>query len=140
MAFGANELYTTGTGSGSSPRAWATAVGQKALAAGSGTIARLTPMALNTSTHFWTPFQSGGLNGVGTIGGFLWPNDAVLDAANQTLGVIMLRGEIHIDDIPIIAGYTLAQLKTAINASSLRQKGILIRGWIPVLGTDDGQI
>lgn len=140
MAYASGELFKTGTGPGATLRAMSTLQVERSFAAGSGVLAALTPVALNTSTHFWVPFASGGANGTGTIGGFVWPDAITLDAANQVLGCVMFRGEIHIDDIPIISGYTLAQLKTAINASSLRTKGLIIRGIVPVLGTDDNQV
>lgn len=130
MAFSANQQFTSGTGKGSGIRVFSEVTQPKSFASGSLTLAVGTPVAFNTSTNLWSIFQSGGSNGTGTIQGFVWPDAIVLDASNEVLGQVMLGGRIHLDDIPIVTGYTLAQLKTAIIASLLRSKQIIIEGMI----------
>jgi hypothetical protein len=130
MAQAANQQFNSAAGAGSGPRCFATVVQPKTFASGSLTLAKLTPVAYNTSTGFFQIFASGGSNGTGTIDGFVWPDQIVLDGSNEVTGQVMLAGRIHLDDIPIVSGYTLAQLKTALLASIVRNKGIIIEGMV----------
>lgn len=130
MAYTANEQFQSANGKGSALRCFPGYDGSiqpKTFASGSGTLAALTPVAFNTSTSKWVPYASGGANGTGTISGFVWPDAVVLDGTNDVLGNVILGGRIHLDDIPIISGYTLAQLKTSL-LSDARSRGFIIEG------------
>jgi len=128
MAFTANQLHAQVNGVGSGLRASPESVQPKTFASGSITLAALTPVAFNTSTSQWVIFASGGANGTGTIKGFVWPDPVVLAAGGEVLGQVLMTGRIHLNDIPIVTGYTLAQLKTAIIASAVRNQGIIVEG------------
>lgn len=131
MATGQTEFYTSDTVA-AEPRAVATraAVRKFATAAGSPTLARLTPVARNTSTGQWVAWTNGGANGTGTIKGFVWSdNDGLaLDASDETLGVVMLEGQIHHDDVPVPSGESQGNLTTALQAETLRELGIFVQG------------
>lgn len=127
MAYSANQQFQSANGKGSGLRAFPDSVQPKTFASGSGTLAALTPVAFNTSTSKWVIYASGGANGTGTISGFVWPDAVVLDGSNEVLGNVMLGGRIHLDDIPIVSGYTLAQLKASL-ISDARSRGFIIEG------------
>lgn len=128
MAQNINEQVSSAAGPAAMLRYLAKTIQPKNFTANIGTLAPLTPVAFNTSTGFWTKFADSGANGTGTIGGFVGPDGLVSHATENVLGNVILAGDIHLDDIPIISGYTLAQLKTAIIASLLRSKGFRIQG------------
>lgn len=125
MAYTANEQVTSVTGS-RTPRVLPKLVQAKTLASGSGTIAPLSPMAFNTSTGKWVPWATGGANGTGTISALMGLESATLDGSNDILANLIMAGEVHFDDIPVVGG-TLAQLKTAV-ISDLRSRGFYIQG------------
>ena len=127
MAQNANEQFSQTAGPGSGLRIFPALTRACSLAAGATALAVGTPMAYNTSTNLWVVFASGGANGTGTIGGFVYPNPAPRHATDETTAVLMLKGKIHISDIPILAGYTLAQLKTEMQSVAFR-KGLEVEG------------
>ena len=129
MAQNANQQFRSDVGAGSGIRIFPESVQPKSFAAGSGTLARGTPVTYNTSTNFWSVFQNGGANGTGTIQGFV-ADDITLNASDEVTGNVMLTGRIHLSDIPIVSGYNLAQLRTAIVASLVRSKGIIVEGMV----------
>lgn len=100
-----------------------------ALAAGATAIARFTAMAKNTATGLWVPAVQAGANGTGTISAFMDQNGAPRHATDETQANLIMEGEIHIDEIPFEAYGTLAELKAALTASGIRQKGFNIVGW-----------
>ena len=126
MALNPNEKFTTTTGVGSGKRIFPTSAQAMVFAAGTGTLAEGTPVAFDTSVGFWKLFQDAGINGIGVIKGFL-TKPVTLDSDEEVMGVVMLNGRIHIDDIPIVTGYTLAQLKAKIKAG-VRDLGIIVEG------------
>lgn len=127
MAQNANQLFSSANGKGSGLRCFPTSVQPKSFAAGATALAPLTPVAFNTSTGFWVPYASGGANGTGTISGFVWPDAAPRHATDETTANVALGGRIHLDDIPIISGYTLAQLKASL-ITDARTRGFIIEG------------
>jgi hypothetical protein len=54
-----------------------------------------------------------GIDGSGGLA-FVWPIALQTDATNDTLGNLSFDAIIHLGDIPIPAGQTLANLKTAL--------------------------
>lgn len=126
MAFAISEKYVSQSGPGPGLMYTATSAQPKTFAQGTITLAMLTPVAFNTSTNFWSIYQHGGANGTGTIRGFLINEPLVLAASAEVIGVVMLTGRIHIDAIPIVTGYTRAQLEAAV--ATIKDQGIIIEG------------
>jgi len=127
MAYDSNELFSELAGKGSGLRFFPSSVQPKTFAGGTGTIAKGTPLAYNTSTNLWVVFDADGANGTDTIKGFLWPDDHTLVSGSETISNVMLTGRVHIDDIPVVTGYTLAELKTALQTTA-RGNGIIVEG------------
>jgi hypothetical protein len=81
------------------------------------------------------------LNDTNVIAAFIAHDSVQLDAADEVLGVIMLTGEIHRDDVNTAAIRALLagtpsenELDTALKQASLREKGIIVRGLASVAG------
>lgn len=91
------------------------------------TYAKGTPVAFDTAVGKWKVWTSGGANGTGTIGGFIWPDDATMDAADDTLVVVMLKGEIHYKDVVLPDGEDQGDLETDLK-SGPRLLGLDIKG------------
>ena len=135
MAYNPNELYSDADVS-PSPRIAAKRIGPKTFASGSGTLAKGTPVARSSATTFWVPWTNAGGNQTGTIRGFVWPDDVVLDSDEEVLGQVMLEGDLHYDDIPVPTGETAANMATALKVSpgvadglpSCRELGLHIQG------------
>ena len=130
MAYTTNELASQGSDLGPNLRVDAKTILPKTLSnvAGGPTLPVLTPMAFNTSTNKWVVWTNGGLNGAGTISGFLWPDQSVLDATNDVVAQMLMEGRVHHDDVPVPSGETQGNLTTALKGVTLRQKGIYIVG------------
>lgn len=97
-------------------------------AQGAVTIRRGTPVARNSATGYWTTWASGGSNETGIVAGFAY-DDIVLDSDEEVLGQVMFAGVVKVDaDLPLPAGQTLANLKTALKDSALRGAGIKAQG------------
>jgi hypothetical protein len=62
------------------------------------------------------------------IDGFVWPDAVVLDSDEEVLGQVLLGGRIHVDDIPIVSGYTSAILKAQLRDKQVRDSGFIIEG------------
>lgn len=125
MALDPNELFSSTTDP-AKLRVDANRIAPKKFGTGSGTLAGLTPVAYNTSSNEWVVWATGGANGTGTISGFVWPDDIVLDASDEVLGNVLLEGTVHFDDI-VVTGGTEAQLKTALRDGP-RALGLHIQG------------
>lgn len=93
-------------------------------AAGGPTLKIATPVYRDTADanqwKVWTNTQ--------LIEGFVAHADVVLDASDQVLGNVMLVGDIHRDDVILPSGETQGNLDTALRATTLRDRGILVRG------------
>jgi hypothetical protein len=87
-----------------------------------------TPVAFDTSNKRWVVWSNGGtVAGADTILGFVYPLPVQLHATEEVLGIVMMAGEIHYDDIQLPAGETEADLKTAIRAN-LAARGLYVVG------------
>lgn len=130
-----NNQQLVGTFGASTPdlRAFPTQSHPKTFAnvAGGPTLARLTPVAYNTSTNKWVAWDAYGGNDVETIRGFVYPEAIVLDATNDVIGVVMTEGNIHYDDIALPTGEVEADLKAALQ-SGVKDRGFNIQGLINV--------
>jgi hypothetical protein len=128
MALTTNAYIVDTTGPASSLRHYPELVQTKTFAAGSGTLAELTAVALNTSTGFMVLWAPAGANNTNVIAGFVRsPSGVTLDGTFQTQALVTMKGKIHIDDIPINT-YTLAELKVACRNGMVRNAGIEIEG------------
>jgi len=98
-------------------------------ASGSVTIAHLQPVAFNTSSGFYVPWDNAGINGANLLKGFMLEKDGlVLQAANEVRGVIMFTGTIHRDDIPAASSfYNDAELVAELQAEA-RILGLIVQG------------
>lgn len=81
------------------------------------------------------------LIGSNIIAGFVAHDAVQLSAANEVLGVVMLEGEVHRDDINTAAIRALllgspseGELDTALKSAELRKRGIHVRGLADVAG------
>ncbi len=69
-----------------------------------------------------------GLTGAYEIAGFVWADAVTLDADEEVVGNVLMKGAIHFDDIPIVTGYTSDLLKEALRNGGVRQLGFTIDG------------
>lgn len=129
MAYNPNEQFTDNLeGLGSGPRVEANSIQPKTFAAGSGTLAKLTPVMFNTATDEWEVWAADPATGTeGAIAGLVWPNEIVLDSDEEVLGNVMLSGRVHFDDIVLPDGESEDDLKEACR-TDLRIRGILVQG------------
>lgn len=126
MALTDNELFSSNAGRGSQERVEVTSQQPKQFAAGSGTLARLTMVAYNTSTNLWVAWTDSGANGTGTAKGLVWPDPIVLDSSDEQLAQVMLRGKVHRDDIPLNSE-SQANVDTELQ-TGMRELGIDVQG------------
>lgn len=131
MAYATNEQFSSENGPGSGLRVIADENGGiqvKSLAAGSGTLAPLTALAFNTSTNSWQVFDADGSNGTDEIKGFLWPDEVTLDGSDEVMAQVLMAGQVHYDDIPLVSGsYNQSELAAALK-SAARPLGLRIQG------------
>lgn len=125
MALADNELFSENSVP-ALKRARADHVIPARFALGVGTIAVLQAVAYDTALGYWAPWDANGANGRDVIGGFLWDHEITLDADEEVLGVVMVAGEVHVDDIEL-GVETLADLKLAL-ADDARQRNLHIQG------------
>lgn len=133
MAYNEPDQFASAAGVGSGLRVWPRTIQPKTFASGSALLAKLTPVAFNSSTEFWVVWTNGGANDTGTIRGFVWPDDVQLDAGGEVLGQVLIEGKVHYDDIVLPAGEMQANLDTALitpgaDGLSLRDRGIILQG------------
>lgn len=81
------------------------------------------------------------LSGTNVIAGFVAHQAVQTDASDDVQATIMLAGEVHRDDIntsdiraALLGSPSEAEIDTALKASSLRDKGITVRGLAAVAG------
>ena len=131
MALETNEQYVAGSAlQNQNLRIVAEEIKPKTFASGTGTLAAGTAVTYNTSTNLWQIFDDDGSNGTNALKGFVWPNAIELNASAEVVGNVMLRGEVHVDDIPIVdvaVGYDLAGLQGVLR-SGARELGIKVQG------------
>jgi len=99
--------------------------------AGAPTLEVGYPMAFDDAELKWAPWTASGTSNTNVIKGFIYPVDVVVDATSDILGIIMLRGEIHYDDIILPSGEAEADLKLALQDGPLA-RGLVIRGLVEV--------
>ena len=85
------------------------------------------PMAYDDAELKWVPWTASGTSNTNIIKGFVYPVDIVASASVDVLGVLMLKGEIHYDDIILPTGEAEADLQTALRDGPLA-RGLIIRG------------
>jgi hypothetical protein len=132
MALGPNELLSSAS-KAATKRFFPTSVQPKKFDPGAGTIPAGSMLAILTATGFLTLFEAGAVDGTEVMVGFAWPDDIVLDAADEVLGNVMMEGRVHVDDIisttTVPAGLeTLAQIKTELSVSA-RALNFVVEGY-----------
>jgi hypothetical protein len=101
MATNQPEMFSSAAGVGSGLRVWPLTIQPKLFATGSGTLAKLTPVAFDTTAKQWKPWdQTGGAAGQDTIRGVVWPDAITLNGSDEVIGQVMLEGKVHFDDLP----------------------------------------
>lgn len=127
MAFGDNELFTSNTPA-NKLRVFSRSTQPKTFAVGAVTLLKSTPVAFDTVSNTWKVWANAGANEVNLIRGFVWPDDIVLDAADEVLGQVMLAGRIHAADVALPAGETQNNLDAALKAGLRERTGIIVEG------------
>ncbi|RLB78180.1 MAG: hypothetical protein DRH24_14890 [Deltaproteobacteria bacterium] len=127
MAYDDNQLFSQGSYD-PYPRIKPVHQYPKTFAAGTDKLEVGTPVAFNTSTKQWVVWTSGGANGTGEIRGFVYPEAIQLVSGKEVLGVVMMAGEIHYDDIVLPSGETESDLKDSLRADAVRERGLWITG------------
>lgn len=110
-------------------------------AAGAPTVA-IDVTDLSGNAHVLAASDAGtALNGTNVIAGFVAHQSVTADATDDVQATVMLAGEVHRDDIntsairAVLGGSpSEGELDTALKASSLRDKGITVRGLAAVEG------
>jgi len=95
--------------------------------AGAPTLEVGFPMAYDDAEKKWVPWTASGTSNTNIIKGFVYPVDVDTSATKDVLGIIMLKGEIHYDDIIIPTGESEADLKEALRDGPLA-RGLIVRG------------
>jgi hypothetical protein len=139
MALGANELYEENDKGDTSLMIEIQAVQPKTLAAGAGDdvdedigLPALTPMAVNSATKKWVPWDANGANDTDTIRGLL-SERTVLDVADEVIGNVVMRCKVHYNGILAAVEErgveVAADLVTELaNNDNARTQGILVYG------------
>ncbi len=131
MALNPNNLFTTATGLGSGLRFFPSSVQPKTFATGSGTLPKGTPLSVVTSSGEWVPWDAaGGAAGTEIMRGILWPDELALNGSDEVLGMVMLAGRFHIDDIDLSGTpgpESVANLLIELRATA-RANGYIVEG------------
>ena len=74
--------------------------------------------------------ETAGVDGDGKdeIHGFVWPDDVQLDAGGEVIGNVLIEGQVHRDDIPVVAPATQSTLDAALADGEVRKRGLFIQG------------
>lgn len=128
MAVVPTELFDGPITVGAQKRICATWTQAKTFAAGSGTIAKGTPLGVVSASKDWGEWDADSGAGLATFRGIAWPNDIVLDAGGEVIGNVMLAGKAHIDDMVLPGNETLTTLKAAL-ITAARDVNIQIEGY-----------
>jgi hypothetical protein len=141
MALETNELYNSNTQgdqirifpeqNGVAPKDFAAVSGGALLLAG-------TPVVIHTTSLLWGVYDQGATAGQGIVGGILMDDTEINDSGvsdTETLANVMILGKLHRDDINTAAIRALltgspseAQLDVALQAPTMRQKGLIVEG------------
>jgi hypothetical protein len=131
MALTDGELFSESDGATGPLRVIPTKIMPKQIAATAIVLAKLTPMAYNTATNEWAPWDANGANDLDTIRGYLM-EEVEIDAADSQIANIMLAGTIHYEDILAAVeanGVEVeADLQTELRSAVQRGMGIFIEG------------
>jgi len=86
-----------------------------------------TPVAFDTGNDNWVVWSASGTGDVDEIKGFIYPDAVTLDASDESLAQVMLRGTIHFDDIELPDGESATDLREALRTDCL-ERGLIIDG------------
>lgn len=127
MAYDDNQLFASGSYD-PYPRIKPVHQYPKTFAAGTAKLAVGTPVAFNSSTKQWDVWSATGTNGLDEIRGFVYPEAIQQVSGKEVLGVVMMAGEIHYDDIVLPSGESESNLKAALRVDAVRERGLWITG------------
>lgn len=106
--------------------------GQLSAITGAPTLPHLTPMAYDTGNSVWNVWDNA-TAAIDEIGAFLWApgeEDVVASASGEKLVQLLVRGQVHADDVPLptTASQTQNALDAALVDPAVRQRGLDVRG------------
>jgi hypothetical protein len=128
MATQKTELFDSYDGLPPSLRVEPRTIQPRIFGTGSGTLAKLTAVAMVTATGKWVPWDQSAATGAQIIRGFVWPDAVVLDGSDDVIGNILLEGKVHYDDLvnPDAGATTTAQWKAALR--EIHTFGLMVEG------------
>lgn len=136
MALDPNELFSTVSRGDTQPRCEIEAVQPKDFAAGAGDdltdpLPAMTPVAKNTSTGKWAPWDANGGDGLDVCRGLL-AEELQLKTGVEVIGNVVMRGKVHyqaiLDAIEARGVEVEADLDVELLTTALRDAGILVYG------------
>lgn len=130
MAYDPNERFAAGTPNTGALRVVPDSIQPKTFKQGTGTLLPLTPVSFDTAgTGTFIPWAGDGTTTVPTlnVSAFVWPDPVVLISNKEVLGNVIMAGQIHMDDIVLPAGMSLAALKGNLR-TIVRPLGFNIQG------------
>lgn len=130
MALDARELFSSVDVTNKNKRVSKPRVRVGTIAATAVALPALLPMAFNTSTNLWVPWDADGSNGTDTARAFLW-EDVAADASDEQHVQLLFEGTLHFDDILAaveeVGVEVEADLETELR-SGPRSLGFIIEG------------
>lgn len=86
-----------------------------------------TPVAYDEAAYNWKPWSAAGTGDVDEIKGFIYPDTVQLDGSGEVLAQVMVKGEIHYEDIVRPDGESAADLREALRTQCMA-RGLMVRG------------
>lgn len=126
MALNPNELFSSNSPVSTS-RTEAHRVKVCKFGQGTGTLPINAPVAFNTSTGFFVPWDADGANGAALLKGIVFPDPIVLDSDEEVLGQVMFEGIVHADDVKAATSEADADVEAELRAEA-RLLGIHVQG------------
>jgi ribosomal protein S9 len=85
-------------------------------------------LSLTGNVHVLATMIAGAaINGASDIKGFIWPDSVTLSATGEVIANVLMSGKIHYDDIPLVSGQYVNDLKEALR-TQCRALGIIVQG------------
>jgi hypothetical protein len=86
-----------------------------------------TPMAYDEAAYNWKPWSAAGTGDVDEIKAFVYPSPVQLDGSEEVLAQLMVKGEIHYEDVVRPDGESAADLREALRTQCMA-RGLIVRG------------
>lgn len=127
MALNPNELFTSNDAA-AKLRFFSKSTQPKEFATGAVTLVKGTPVAFDAVAKKWKVWADAGGDETNLIRAFVWPDDVVLNAADEVLGQVLMAGRVHAGDVALPAGELQADLDAALQAGLRERTGIIVEG------------